>query len=223
MKIAVLGTGTVGRTLAAALSEHGHEVTVGTRDPGATLGRGAADPNGYPAWQTAHPRIGLAAFADAAAGAELVVHASSGLAALDVLGAAGAANLAGKVLLDVANPLDFSGGFPPRLVPVDTDSLGEQVQRAFPDAYVVKSLCTVNAAVMVDPAKVGGGEHTIFVSGDDPAAKETVAGLLREFGWRDVLDLGGIETARGQEMMLSNWLRIASAIGTYDFNVKVVR
>ncbi len=223
MKIAVLGTGMVGRTLAEALAAHGHEVTVGTRDVAATMNRDPSDPAGYPAWQAGHPAVSLASFADASAGAELVVNASSGLASLSVLTSAGAANLAGKVLLDVANPLDFSAGFPPRLVPVDTDSLGEQIQRAFPGARVVKSLCTMNATVMAEPGRIADGEHTVFLSGDDTEAKQVVAGLLREFGWRDILDLGDTTTARGQEMVLPNWLRVAAALGTMQFNIKIVR
>ena len=135
---------------------------------------------------------------------------------------AGAANLAGKVVVDVSNPLDFSQGMPPTLSVKDTDSLGEQVQRAFPDARVVKTLNTLNAELMVDPGRLGR-PHTVFVSGDDAAAKETVTGLLRELGHQDVVDLGGIETARGTEMYLPLWLRLMGALGTVDFNVHVVR
>jgi 8-hydroxy-5-deazaflavin:NADPH oxidoreductase len=225
MFIAVLGTGMVGRALAARLHELGHDVTVGTRDPQATRARTEPDGMGNPpfsTWHGAHPGIGLASFADAAAGAELVVNASSGAATMDVLGLAGADNLAGKVLVDISNPLDFSAGFPPTLFVKDTDSLGEQVQRAFPAAKVVKTLNTLNANLMVDP-KTLGESSTIFVSGDDAAAKEVVVGLLQSFGHDDVIDLGGIETARGAEMLLPVWLRLMGALGTAAFNFKVVR
>jgi predicted dinucleotide-binding enzyme len=225
MFIAVLGTGMVGRAIAARLHELGHDVTVGTRDPEATQARTEPDGMGNPpfsAWHGAHPGIGLAAFADAAAGAELVVNASSGAATMDVLGLAGADNLAGKVLVDISNPLDFSAGFPPTLFVKDTDSLGEQVQRAFPAAKVVKTLNTLNANLMVDP-KALGESSTIFVSGDDAAAKEVVVGLLQSFGHDDVIDLGGIETARGPEMLLPVWLRLMGTLGTAAFNFKVVR
>ena len=225
MFIAVLGTGMVGRAIAARLHELGHDVTVGTRDPQATQARTEPDGMGNPpfsAWHGAHPGIGLASFADAAAAAELVVNASSGAATLDVLGLAGADNLAGKVLVDISNPLDFSAGFPPTLFVKDTDSLGEQVQRAFPAAKVVKTLNTLNANLMVDP-KTLGESSTIFVSGDDAAAKEVVVGLLQSFGHDDVIDLGGIETARGTEMLLPVWLRLMGALGTAAFNFKVVR
>ena len=137
--------------------------------------------------------------------------------------AAGAENLAGKVLMDIANPLDFSHGFPPSLNPVNTDSLGEQIQRAFPEARVVKTLNTMTASVMVDPASVAGGDHSVFVSGNDAAAKETVAGLLKDFGHRDIIDLGDITTARGAEMILPIWLRVWGALGTGAFNFKVAR
>jgi predicted dinucleotide-binding enzyme len=225
MKIAVLGTGTVGRTIGARLQGLGHAVVVGTRDPQGTLGRTEPDAMGNPpfsVWRADHPDVGLATFAEAAAGAELVVNATSGTAALGVLELAGADNLAGKVLLDVTNPLDFSAGFPPTLTVKDTDSLGEQIQRAFPEAKVVKSLNTMTAAVMVDP-KALGESTSVFVSGDDPDAKSVVVRLLESFGHDDVIDLGGIETARGAEMVLPLWLRTMGALGTPTFNFKVVR
>ena len=225
MNIAVLGTGMVGRAIAARLHELGHDVTVGTRDPQATRARTEPDGMGNPpfsTWHGAHPGIGLASFADAAAGAELVVNASSGATTMDVLGLAGADNLAGKVLVDISNPLDFSAGFPPTLFVKDTDSLGEQVQRTFPLAKVVKTLNTLNANLMVDPKSLGDSS-SIFVSGDDPAAKEVVVGLLQSFGHDDVIDLGGIETARGAEMLLPVWLRLMGVLGTPAFNFKVVR
>lgn len=153
MDIAVLGTGLVGRAIAARLDELGHSVAIGTRDPDATLARTEPDQMGnarFAAWHAAHAGVELATFADAAARAELVVNASSGAATLDVLGMAGADNLAGKVVVDIANPLDFSAGFPPTLSVKDTDSLGEQVQRAFPEARVVKALNTLTASLMVD-------------------------------------------------------------------------
>ena len=225
MDIAVLGTGIVGRTVAAGLTRIGHSVTVGTRDPDATLARTEPDGMGNPpfaTWQADHDGIALTTYADAAAGAELVVLAGNGNAALDMLSAAGAEHLAGKVLMDITNPLDFSAGFPPTLFVKDTDSLGEQVQRAFPEARVVKTLNTLTAALMVDPARLGE-TTTVFVSGDDAAAKAGVTELLTALGHQDVIDLGGIETARGVEMWLPLWLRTMGALGTGMFNIKVVR
>lgn len=217
MEIAVLGTGTVGRTLAGRLAELGHDVTVGTRDPDATRGK-----EEYAAWAADQPDVALDTFPGAAAGADLVVNASAGAVALEVLDAAGSANLSGKVLVDVSNPLDFSGGFPPTLSVKDTDSLGEQLQRAHPEARVVKTLNTLTAALMVHPETLGH-PSTVFVSGDDAAAKRTVVDLLTAFGHEDVVDLGGIATARGPEMYLPLWLRLMGALGTADFNLRIVR
>jgi 8-hydroxy-5-deazaflavin:NADPH oxidoreductase len=227
MRVAVLGTGMVGRAIAGKLSELGHEVVVGTRDPAGTLARQEPDFFGNPpfgAWQAEHPQVRLAGLADAAAHGELVVNATAGAAALEALRLAGEANLDGKVLVDVANPLDFSQGMPPSLSVVNTDCLGECIQREFPTARVVKTLNTVNASLMVDPGLVGGGDHTVFVSGNDAEAKALVTGLLTEgFGWRDVVDLGDITTARGPEMLMALWLRLMGSLQTPMFNVKVVR
>jgi predicted dinucleotide-binding enzyme len=225
MNIAVLGTGMVGQALAGRLSGLGHTVAVGTRDPEATLARTEPDGMGNPAfatWHADHADVGLTTFADAAAGADLVVLAGNGSAALDMLGAAGAEHLAGKPVLDISNPLDFSAGFPPSLFVKDTDSLAERIQAAFPEARVVKSLNTLTAPLMVDPGLLGEAT-TVFVSGDDADAKSVVTALLTAFGHQDVIDLGGIETARGTEMLLPLWLRTMGALGTGMFNIKVVR
>ena len=225
MNIAVLGTGMVGQAIAGRLQELGHDVVVGTREPEATLSRTEPDGMGNPpfrVWHAAHPGVAVATFPDAAAGADLVVNATNGAAALDVLGLARAENLSGKVLVDISNPLDFSTGFPPTLFVKDTDSLGEQIQRAFPEAKVVKTLNTLNASLMVSPKSLGESS-TVFVSGDDVGAKATVVALLESFGHDDVIDLGPLETARGTEMILPVWLRIMRALGTGAFNFKVVR
>ncbi len=226
MKIAVLGTGMVGRTIAGALAGLGHDVVIGTRDPKATLARTEPDMMGtapFAQWHAANTGIGVAAFAEAAAGAELIVNATHGGGSLAALSAAGSGNLAGKIIMDIANPLDFSQGMPPSLNPVNTDSLGEQIQRAFPEARVVKTLNTMTASVMVDPARVAGGDHSVFVSGNDADAKAAVTELLKGFGHRDVIDLGDITTARGAEMLLPIWLRLWGALGTGEFNFKIAR
>jgi len=225
MKIAVLGTGVVGRTIAARLDDLGHDVTIGTRDATATLTHTASSGTGntdYAEWAGSHPGIGLATFADAASAAEVVINATNGAASLDVLALTGAEHLDDKVLLDIANPLDFSQGMPPTLTVKDTDSLGEQIQRAFPGARVVKALNTMNADLMVHPETLPEGSSA-FVSGNDADAKTTVIGLLKEFGHTDVIDLGDITTARGTEMLLPIWLRLYGALGTAAFNFKIVR
>jgi predicted dinucleotide-binding enzyme len=216
MRIAVLGTGAVGRAVAGRLAGLGHELSVGTRDPAETGGR-----EEYAAWSAEHPGVRLVTFAEAAADAELVVNAAGGDVSLGILEQA-AAGLDGKVLLDISNPLDHSQGFPPSLFVKDDDSLAEMIQRAHPDAKVVKTLNTMNNSVMVDPQALGE-PTTVFVSGDDPDAKATVTALLRELGHEDVLDLGDLSTARGAEMWLPLWIRIAMALGGADFNIKVVR
>ncbi|MET7806085.1 NADPH-dependent F420 reductase [Micromonospora chersina] len=226
MKIAVLGTGMVGQALAGRLAELGHEVTVGTRDVAATLARTSPDGMGnppYAAWAAEHPQVRLTPFADAAAGAELLVNATSGDVSIAALQAAGTDNLAGKILIDIANPLDFSKGFPPTLFVKDTDSLGEQIQAAFPQLRVVKALNTLTAALMVNPRALADGDHSIFVSGNDAEAKKVVTGLLESFGHTDVIDLGDITTARGTEMLLPVWLRLMGALDTPMFNFKIVR
>ena|SRR5439155_8577141 len=225
MRVAVLGTGGVGQTLAAKMAALGHEVMIGTRDVQAALDRAEA---GWGAmvlseWHAEHPDVKLGTFADAAAHAEVVFNATAGMASLDVLEAAGAKNLDGKILIDVANPLDFSKGMPPTLSVCNTDSLGEQIQRAFPGAKVVKTLNTVNSNVMVDPSLVDGGDHHVFVSGNDEGAKAEVTRILREwFGWKNVLDLGDITSARGAEMLLSLWLRLSMTLQTPMATIKVV-
>jgi len=216
----------VGQALAARLVELGHDVMVGTRDVARALARKEPDNRGNPgfgAWHAAHPTVQVGTLPQAGAHGEILVNAASGGASLEVLRQAGAERLAGKVLIDVANPLDFSKGMPPTLSVCNTDSLAEQIQRAFPALKVVKALNTTNAAVMANPAAVGDGNHTLFVCGNDGDAKARVTELVRSFGWRDVVDLGDIAAARGAEMLLPIWLRLFGVLGTPLFNFKVVR
>jgi predicted dinucleotide-binding enzyme len=215
MKIGVFGTGMVGQTLATKLVALGHDVRMGSR---------TKDNPKAVAWvEKAGARASQGTFADAAAFGELLVNCTEGQASLDALRAAGAQNLNGKVLIDVSNPLDFSRGMPPSLTVSNTDSLGEQLQREFPELKVVKALNTINCSIMVDPGSVAGGDHDVFVGGNDASAKHEVAELLRAFGWRNIVDLGDITTARGTEAYLLLWIRLYGALGTPSFNVKIVR
>jgi predicted dinucleotide-binding enzyme len=226
VRFGILGTGVVGKTIAARLDGMGHEVMVGTRNPEETASRVEPDAYGNPpfsVWQEDHPEVRLAAFNEAAAHGEIVANATSGTVSLKVLELASETNLNGKILIDVANPLDFSQGMPPTLSVSNTDSLGEQIQRRFPEAKVVKTLHTMNAYLMVDPTQLAGGDHTVFISGDDAEAKATVTELLRSFGWTDIIDLGDITTARGTEMVLPIWLRLFGALQKPVFNFKIVR
>jgi len=215
MKIAVLGTGMVGQTIGSKLVALGHDVKMGAREAANEKATGWA--------KKAGARASHGTFSEAAAFGEIAFNCTSGAASLKALEAAGAANLEGKVLVDIANPLDFSHGMPPSLFAGNTDSLGEQIQRAFPGVKVVKALNTINAEVMVNPARVAGGDHTTFVSGNDAGAKRNVTELLNGFGWKHVIDLGDISTARGTESYLPLWLRLWGVLGTADFNIKVVR
>lgn len=216
MRIGVLGTGEVGRAIATRLHQLSHEVTMGSRSAGS---------DALAAW------IGEAGegakggdFATAAADSELLFNCTAGVASLQALEAAGTDNLADKTLIDVALPLDFSNGFPPTLAVCNDDSLGERIQAAYPETRVVKTLNTVNSAVMVDPGRIRG-DHSIFVCGDDGAAKAQVSALLEAIGWpaESIVDLGGIEAARGTEMYLPLWLRLYGHFGDADFNISLSR
>jgi 8-hydroxy-5-deazaflavin:NADPH oxidoreductase len=226
VRFGILGTGVVGKTIAARLDGMGHEVMVGTRNPEETTSRAESDAYGNPpfsAWQEEHPEVKLATFSEAAAHGEMVVNATSGVVSLEALELAGEDNLNGKVLVDISNPLDFSQGMPPTLSVSNTDSLGEQIQRRFSEARVVKTLHTMNAYLMVDPAQLAGADHTVFVCGDDAEAKQAVTELLRSFGWTDIVDLGDITAARGTEMLMPIWLRLFGALQKPIFNYKIVR
>jgi 8-hydroxy-5-deazaflavin:NADPH oxidoreductase len=226
VRFGILGTGVVGKTIAGRLTGLGHEVVIGTREPEETMSRTEPDAYGNPpfsAWQEEHPEVRLGTFGQAAAHAEMVVNATAGAVSLEALEQAGEDNLNGKIVIDVANPLDFSKGMPPTLSVSNTDSLGEQIQRRFPEAKVVKTLHTMNAYLMVDPAQLAATDHTVFVSGDDAEAKARVSELLRSFGWTDIIDLGDISTARGTEMLLPIWVQLFGVLQKPIFNFKIVR
>ncbi len=227
MKFGVMGTGVVGQTIAGRLAETSNDVMVGTRDVAKKQLENKPDNFGNPpfsAWNQQHPQVKLGTYGQAAAHGEILFNATSGGVSLEALKMIALEDLNGKILVDVANPLDFSRGFPPSLSVVNTDSLGEQIQRTFPQVKVVKTLNTVNCQVMVNPGRVAGGDHHVFVSGNDQEAKATVTGLLKEiFGWKNVIDLGDITTARGTEMLMTVWLELMSALKTPNFNFKIVQ
>jgi 8-hydroxy-5-deazaflavin:NADPH oxidoreductase len=229
MNISIFGTGSVGRTLAEKLVSQGHRVTIGTRDTTETLSRTDSDMMGngpFSQWQAANPSVQLDTFANAASAAEVILLATNGLGTVAAIEAAGAQAIGSKIIIDISNPLDLSKGMPPTLFVSNDDSLGEQVQRAVPNARVVKSLNTMWARLMVAPELLAEGEHSVFVSGDDSAAKTTVSTYLADwFGWKpsSIVDLGDLSTARGTEMYLPLWLRLFGAGGTGLFNIKVVR
>jgi 8-hydroxy-5-deazaflavin:NADPH oxidoreductase len=215
MRIGILGTGVVGQTIGSKLVQLRHDVKMGGRTAGNEKAENWVKASGA--------RASHDTFANAAAFGEIVFNCTSGMASLEALRQAGEKNLDGKVLVDVANPLDFSQGMPPTLSVCNTDSLGEQIQRAFPNVRVVKTLNTMNTNVMVDPRLVPG-ESDVFVSGNDVAAKRQVTEILTEwFGWRSVVDLGDITSARGTEMLLPIWLRLWGTFKTPNINFHIAR
>ena len=213
-KIGILGTGTVGKTIGSALIKLGYEVKMGSRTADNASAQEFANSQG--------PSASHGTFADAAQFADIVLNCTLGMASLKALELCGKENLSGKILIDISNPLDFSKGMPPSLSICNTDSLGEQLQAAFPETKVVKTLNMVNCEVMVNPKK-SGGDPTMFVCGNSETAKESVVALLKEFGWMDILDLGDITNARGTEMLLPIWVRTYIATKSGYFAFKIVR
>ena len=205
MNIGILGTGMVGQALAAGLSQAGHHVVIGTRDPA-----GKPAPDGV-------DLVPLAVACEAG----LVINALNGSVCVGVLSSL-ASDLADSVLLDVANPLDFSAGFPPTLFTPQTDSLAEQIQRVLPATAVIKSLNTLTAPLMLDPNALPA-PSAVFLSGDDVVAKQLVRDLLTSFGWEQIIDLGGLSTARGVEMLMPMWLTVMQAMGDAQFNWAIIR
>ncbi|MFF5706628.1 NADPH-dependent F420 reductase [Streptomyces sp. NPDC012794] len=237
MKIAILGTGAGARQHAARLSGLGHQVIVGTRDPQATLARTEPDMMGtepFAAFHAAHPELTLTAFAEAADAGELVINGIDGANALAALTALPAAALAGKALIDYAVPYVYQQpgdpehswptpwGEMPRLDPVDTDSLAEQIQRALPGTKVVKTFVTQEQETVVNPAEFGGGDHTMFLAGDHQEAKTAARELLASYGWSDIIDVGPLAAARGLEMYAHFHTALGLALGG-RFGVKIVR
>jgi 8-hydroxy-5-deazaflavin:NADPH oxidoreductase len=216
MKIAVLGTGTVGDTIGSKLIELGHSVMMGSR---------TATNEKAQAFVAKHNGMATAGtFADAAAFGEILFNCTSGVGSLEALKQAGEVNLNGKILIDVSNPLDFSNGFPPALTVSNTTSLAEEIQNTYPQLKVVKTLNTMWCGLMVNPGMINGGDHNAFISGNDAEAKEEVKAMLQSFGWqeRNILDLGDITTARGTEMYLPLWVRMYGATQNGAFNIKIV-
>jgi predicted dinucleotide-binding enzyme len=202
---------------------------IGTRNVAEKLAAKGKDGMGnspFSEWHEANKNVKLGTFAEAASFGEIILNATQGGQSINALKLAEAKNLKGKVLIDVANPLDFSKGMPPSLVPElsNTNSLGEEIQKTFPETKVVKTLNTMWAGLMVNPKMIGGGDHTVFICGNDADAKAKVKSVLNEFGWKDanILDLGDISASRGTEAVLPIWLRIWSATQNGAFNIKVV-
>jgi predicted dinucleotide-binding enzyme len=212
-RVGVLGSGEVGRRLAAGFGSRGHDVMIGSRDPAKGELREWLSGDGA--------GIKAGTFTEVAAHGELLVLAVLGDAAEDAIAEAGAEHFSGKVVIDAMNPLDFSGGFPPKLSISGEDSLGERVQRALPDAKVVKAFNTIGNAYFVDP-RFSDGEPTMLIAGDDEAAKRTVGDVLADFGWSDVVDIGGIAGSRELEAICIVWVKIGGVRGAFDHGFKLL-
>jgi Predicted dinucleotide-binding enzymes len=230
MKIGIIGTGAVGKTIASKLLELNHGVMMGTRNVSDKITSTAKDIYGNPPfneWLKTNNKVKLGSFAEAAAFGDLIINATNGGNSVTALINAGAKNLAGKVLVDIANPLDFSSGMPPTLLAGlnNTNSLGEEIQKTFPDTMVVKTLNTMWCGLMINPNLVGKGDHINFISGNNPEAKTKVKKLLNQFGWLDenIFDIGDITGARATESLLPIWLKVMGVTKNGAFNFKLVR
>jgi len=215
-KIGILGTGNVGDTIGSKLIELGHSVTMGSRTNNNEKALAFAAKNGEKAC--------AGTFAEAAAFGEIIFNCTKGLGSIDALQMAGEINLKDKIIVDVANPLDFTHGMPPSLSVSNTDSLGEEIQKTFPSTKVVKALNTMWCGLMVNPNLINNGDHNTFISGNDADAKEKVKEILLSFGWasKNIIDLGDITTSRGTEMYLALWVRVMGCLNSGNFNIKIV-
>ncbi len=227
MKISIIGTGIVGKTIAEKLNAIGYDVMIGTRDVDITLSRDTKDAFGNPpfkVWYAEQKQIKLATFSEALNYAKVIFNCSKGIHALEILERSGMALQKDKILVDITNPLDFSSGFPPTLSVCNSDSLGEQIQTKFPALKVVKTLNTMNCNIMVNPASVPGSHH-VMLSGNDEKAKKLVSNLLESMGWRpdQIIDLGDITTARGTEMLLPLWVRLYAKFQHGNFNFQITQ
>jgi len=216
MNIAILGTGMVGATVGKKLTDLGYKVMMGSR---------TSDNEKALAWvKKCGANASAGKFSEAAAFGEIIFLCTNGAVTIEVIGLSGKENFNGKTVIDITNPLDFSKGMPPTLLPglSNTNSLGEEVQKTLPDAKVVKTLNTVNCEIMIAPDKLSE-ETSIYISGNETAAKEKVTEILRSFGWKSIIDLGDISTARGTEMILPLWIRLWGTLKTGHFNFKIVK
>lgn len=223
MKIGIIGSGVVAQTLGTKWIGLGHDVAIGTRDPN-KIDDKKMMAGSLRDWRAQTENRGkVVTFQEAAAFGDLLVNATGGTVSIEALKQAGADKVGGKVLIDIANELDASRGMPPHALATDDRCLAEKIQATFPNLKVVKTLNTISAIVMVNPKGLAGGDHTVFLSGNDAGAKSQVADLLRGLGWSDILDLGDVSSARGPEMYMAFWLRLWGATRTPNVNIKVQR
>jgi 8-hydroxy-5-deazaflavin:NADPH oxidoreductase len=225
MKIGIIGGGGVAQAVGGKLKANGHDVMIGIRNPTDTeLAKDRMMARPLKDW-VKDTGGKVASFADAARHGEILINATSGGASIDALTQAGAANIGDKILIDIANPLDFSKGMPPSLLPQYNHgtSLGEEIQKAFPKAKVVKTLNTISNTIMINPGAIAE-THDLLMAGNDADAKARVTSLVKqEFGWKSIVDLGDIIGARATEHILPLWVRLWGVLGTPTFNIKIVK
>ena len=222
MKIGIIGSGMVAQIIGPKLFEEGDEVMISSRDI-------TKEKREFPSakeWEIQQKSKGLNAyagsFAEAATFGDLVINCTSGAHSIEALTKVGKANLGDKILLDLANPLDFSKGIPPSLTIANTNSLGEEIQKSFPDIKVVKTFNMINAEVMINPGGING-EHDLFICGNDEDANKRVINeiLIIRFHWKNIIDLGDLSAARGMEAYLLLWVRLMNKLGTANFNIHI--
>jgi 8-hydroxy-5-deazaflavin:NADPH oxidoreductase len=228
MKIAILGTGSVGQTFAEKFISLGHQVMLGTRNVADTMSRKAS--NGsllFAEWQSKNHTVQLGTFAQSAALGDIVVNALNGGATITALNSCKSSDFDNKIIIDISNPLDFSKGFPPLLIEGlnNSNSLGEEIQKTLPNAKVVKTLNTMWSGFMVNPTMLNDGNHINYICGNDTESKAKVIAILKDFGWKNecILDLGDITNARGTESTLLLWTRIFAATQSGAFNMSIVK
>jgi predicted dinucleotide-binding enzyme len=222
MKIGIIGSGVVAQTLGTKLAELGHEILLGTRDP-KKLDEKKNMAGTLNEWLGAiKGKAKVVTFQEAAAQGDLLINATHGQASVEALKIAQADKVGPKVLIDTANELDFSKGFPLALAS-ESRSVAGDIQAAFPNLKVVKCFNTIAAPIMVDPKMFHNGDHTIVLSGNDGGAKGQVIEILKSFGWTDILDLGDLNAARGQEMYMGLWVRLYGSLKNGMINIKVQR
>ncbi len=213
MKIGILGSGDVGQVLGRGFAQAKHEVMIGTRSP--------QDKKLQPLLKLVGNLGSTATFPQTVTFGEVIVIALKGEVVESVLKDIGPKPFAGKLVIDVSNPLDFSKGMPPSLFVGWTDSLGERVQRLLPTAKVVKCWNTVPNSLMFRPS-LAGTQPTMFICGNEVSAKIAMKQFLQEFGWKDVIDIGGIEAARYLESLVALWVRVTGALGNWNHAFKVL-
>lgn len=225
MKIGILGTGGVGRTLAAKLNSDGHEIMIGTRNVEETLAKNQPDAMGsppYKEWQSHNPKVKLATFADTAKFGEIIILATFGDATKNALDLAGKENFNGKVVIDTTNPLDFSKGVPPGFTATLGHSLGEQIQKHIPNAKVVKAFNSIGAHIMINP-KREEGDPDFFIAGNDEGAKKKVSEVAKGLGWNSVVDLGDISQSYWLEGLAMIWINYGFKNNSWNQAFKLLK